>query len=203
MSGMRDLPEPLEQIDTTHVRSRGRALVFFGGCDYFRLGQHPALLRAAAQGLRHYGLNVAASRKTTGNHPLYEQLESALARFFGAESATLASTGYVTDLVVAQAMAGEFTHVLLDELAHPALGDAAGMFGARVVRFPHAQVEAVRRTGVRLGSEARIILLTDGMFSRDGSVAPLRAYRRALPRRAWLLVDDAHGAGVVGATGRG
>src|SRR5690606_9263144 len=119
-----DLPEPLQQIDRTYVRAGKRRLSYFAGCDYFRLASHPKVLRALNEGVKKNGLNVAASRMTTGNHELYGKLEKALAQFFGSESALIVSNGYVTNLIVAQALAGEFSHVVMDEKAHPSLLDA-------------------------------------------------------------------------------
>ena len=82
-------PEPLQQIDRTYVRYRQRKLSCFSGCDYFRLASHPQVMAALHAGLRKFGLNVAASRMTTGNHVLYRELEAQLADFFAAESALL------------------------------------------------------------------------------------------------------------------
>jgi len=195
--------EPLQQIHRTYVRCRNRKLIYFGGCDYFRLGSHPKILNAVRAGLTRYGLNVAASRVTTGNHELYPALERDLARFFGAESALLASTGYITNLVVAQALAGQFSHALIDDRAHVALHDAAQLLNCPVLRFKHRDAQHVAATLHRCGRAARPILLTDGMFSGDGAVAPLRAYQKLLPRDGWLLVDDAHGAGTLGRSGGG
>src|SRR5882672_7336931 len=106
------LAEPLQQIDRTFVRHGGRKLIYFGGCDYFRLASHPEVLRALHDGAKKYGLNVAASRSTTGNHALFEKLEKELATFFRMERATLLSNGYATNLAFAQTFAGEFTHAL-------------------------------------------------------------------------------------------
>jgi 8-amino-7-oxononanoate synthase len=195
-------PPALRAASPTKVSWHGRRLTFFGGCDYFRLSHHPRVRRALATGLRADGLSVAASRLTTGNHPLYARVERALAKFFGAESALVVANGYATNLVVAQALRGRFSHVLLDARAHPGLVDAATWLGAPVTTFAHADVAALLRTVRRLRAR-RPIVLTDGMFSFNGTVAPLRAYRAALPKDAWLLVDDCHGAGVVGARGRG
>jgi len=200
---MNSLPEPLQQIDRTCVLWRGRRLAYFGGCDYFRLASHPAVLRAMQIGLEKYGLNVAASRKTTGNHRLHGELEKALAAFFGGESALLVSNGYLTNLAVAQALAGDFSHVLIDARAHGCLVDAAVFFDCPVITFSHRDCADLRRILQRLGRSARPILLTDGMFSHDGSVAPLREQQEILPRDAWMLVDDAHGAGILGRRGRG
>jgi 7-keto-8-aminopelargonate synthetase-like enzyme len=94
-------PEPLQQIERNFVRWRGRKLVCFSGCDYFRLASHPAVLKAAVVGLKKFGLNVAASRLTTGHHRIYEQLEARLAKFFGAADALLLPGGYPTGTVVA------------------------------------------------------------------------------------------------------
>jgi glycine C-acetyltransferase/8-amino-7-oxononanoate synthase len=196
-------PDPLQVLDDNRVRWRGRVLIHFSGCDYFRLSRHPAVLRAAVAGLRGSGLNVAASRLTTGNHPVYGELEARLARFFGAPAALLVSNGYVTSTVVAQALAGEFSHVLLDERGHPALRDAALHCECPVRIFPHRSTAGLERAAGRCGPHARLLVMTDGMFSQDGSVAPLRDYLKVLPPNATLLVDDAHGAGVLGRTGRG
>ena len=196
-------PETLQQSEINYVHWRGRRLLYFAGCDYFRLAQHPAVLKAATDGLKKYGLNVAASRLTTGNNPVYAALEKELARFFNVEAATLLASGYQTSSAVAQALAGDFTHALADARAHPALLDAARHLGCPLQTFKHRDVADFRRAVAACGPTAKIILLTDGMFSHDGSVAPLKAYSKILPRTGLLLVDDAHGAGILGKTGQG
>jgi 7-keto-8-aminopelargonate synthetase-like enzyme len=196
-------PEPLQQIDRTYVRFRNRKLSYFSGCDYFRLASHPAVLKAAQEGVKKFGLNVAASRLTSGNHALYRELEKRLAKFFDAPDALLVSSGYMTNLAVAQALAGNFSHALIDERAHPSLLDAAQMFGCPVLQFTHRAARGLEQALQRCGPGTRPILLTDGMFAHDGSHAPLRAYLNILPQDAVLLVDDAHGAGVLGKTGKG
>jgi 7-keto-8-aminopelargonate synthetase-like enzyme len=167
------------------------------------LSSHPKVLKAVNDGLRRYGLNVAASRMTTGNHELFPALERDLADFFGAESALLTTTGYITNLVAAQALAGQYSHALVDERAHAALNDAAQLLNCPVFTFKHRDVESFAATLRRCGKAARPMVLTDGMFSRDGSTAPLRAYLKLLPRDGLLMVDDAHGAGTLGKTGKG
>ena len=196
-------PEPLQQVRRTYVRYRGRELSYFTGCDYFRLGSHPQVLKAMVAGLKKFGLNVAASRLTTGNHPVYPALEKQLADFFGAKAALLVNSGYSTNLIVAQTLAGNFSHTLIDEKAHRSLADAAQILNCPVLNFLHRSVESFAATLNRCGHGARPVVLTDGMFSRDGSVAPLRAYLKALPRDGLIVVDDAHGAGILGKQGRG
>jgi len=196
-------PESLQQLNRTYVRLNGRTLSYFAGCDYFRMASHPAVLRALPRGTEKYGLNVAASRMTTGNHDLYRKLESALASYFQTESALLVSTGYLASLVVAQALARSFSHALVDARSHSSLMDAAGLLECPVLQFKHRDPEDARHAAERCGPGARLILLTDGMFSHNGSVAPLRSYLELLPKDTLLLVDDAHGAGVLGRNGRG
>jgi len=196
-------PAPLQQIDRTYVRFQGRKLSYFSGCDYFRLASHPEVSAAVQAGVRRFGLNVAASRLTTGDHILYGQLEQHLARFFAAPDAVLVSTGYATNLVVAQALVGNFSHVLLDEESHPSLVDAAHLLGCPVLRFRHLDPGSLGSAIRRCGPGARLLLLTDGMFSHNGSTAPLAAYLKILPQDGMILVDDAHAAGVLGRNGQG
>ncbi len=197
-------PEPLEIIGDNGVRWRNRTLIYFSGCDYFRLSRHPAVASMAEVTLKKSGLNVAASRLTTGNRKLYDDLEKELAAFFGAETAVIVPNGYLAPMAVAQALAGEFSHVLVDELSHSALVDAVCLTNCRKLNsFPHRDVAALARMVAKLPGAARPILFTDGMFSHDGSVAPLSEYLKILPRAGIILVDDAHGAGVLGAKGRG
>jgi 7-keto-8-aminopelargonate synthetase-like enzyme len=198
-----ELAEPLQQVDRTCVLWRGRKLIYFAGCDYFRLSSHPAVVRAVHDGLDHFGLNVAASRKTTGNHPLYGQLENRLADFFDVESAVLVSNGYMTNLAVAQALAGGFTHALIDERSHGCLFDAATLLGCPVLPFRHRDANSALAAARRLRGRSRLLLLTDGLFSHSGEAAPLNDYLRLLPATTTLQVDDAHSAGILGEHGRG
>jgi 7-keto-8-aminopelargonate synthetase-like enzyme len=195
--------EPLQQVRRTYIRQRGKIFSYFGGCDYFRLASHPKILKAVSAGMKRYGLNVAASRITTGNHELYVRLEKELARFFGAKSALLTNSGYVTNLMVAQALAGQFSHALIDERAHVALQDAVEALTCPVLRFKHQDVTDFAATLKRCGAQTRPIVLTDGLYAHNGSIAPLAAYLKVLPRDGLIVVDDAHGAGTVGPHGRG
>lgn len=194
-------PAPLQQINRTQVLFEGRHWIYFGGCDYFRLSSDPRVHQAARAALSKFGLNVAASRLTTGNHKLYGQLESALVRFFDVESATLVSTGYATNLVAAQALAGTVSAAFLDARAHPSLTDAAKFLGCPVRTFAHRDPADLRKKVAR--QKSRVIVLTDGLFAHDGACAPLPEYLQLLPPASRILLDDAHGAGVLGRLGRG
>jgi len=196
-------PLPLQQVERTFVRYNGRKLAYFAGCDYFRLASHPKVLAALQFALKTYGLNVAASRLTTGNHILYGELETHAANFFGAAAATLVSNGCLTNFVVAQALAGDFSHALIDEASHPSLSQAARFLDCPIFKFRSRDPEDLARAIRRYGRKANVLVLTDGMFSRDGSAAPLKEYLEVLPAQGRILVDDAHGAGVLGRTGKG
>jgi glycine C-acetyltransferase len=191
-------PPLLQQVDQTYVWFGKEKLSYFSGCDYYRFSINPLVIAAAREGLDRYGTNVAASRVTTGNHPIYERLEAALAEFFASEAAVLVGSGYTTNIAVAQTLAGKFSCCLMDSRSHPALKDAARFLGCPTLSFAHRNASDLAKSVRECGSDAKLILLTDGLFAHDGSVAPLAAYREALPQGALLLVDDAHGAGVLG-----
>jgi 8-amino-7-oxononanoate synthase len=198
-----NLPEPLQFLDRTRLRKDGREFIYFGGCDYLGLAEHPEIAAAVRCGLDDFGFNVSASRVTTGNHPVYAQLEQETGKFFGAESAVIFSSGYLSNLAVAQSLEGEFSHALMDERAHVSLADAAPFLGCPILRFRHRSVKSFAEALSRCGEASRPILLTDGMFAHDGSTAPLAEYLALLPADGLVLLDDAHGAGVLGEHGRG
>ncbi|HEX3989067.1 MAG TPA: pyridoxal phosphate-dependent aminotransferase family protein [Verrucomicrobiae bacterium] len=179
---------------------KNRRLSYFAGCDYFRLASHPEVINAVKVGLAKYGLNVAASRLTTGHHALYDRLEKALADFFGAPAALLVGNGYATNLIVAQGLRGDYSDVLIDARAHASLRDAADILRCPITEFKHRDLNDLVR---RLKGKSRPLVLTDGVFSQDGQIAPLREYLEVLPRGGMILLDDAHSAGVLGANGRG
>lgn len=195
--------DELRQVDRTYVMWRNRRLSYFAGCDYFRLSSHPAVLQAVKEGLDRYGLNVAASRVTTGNHPLFSRLETALANFFGAPAALLCGNGYATNLIVLQALRDDFSHVFMDERAHLSQRDAIRFFTGPVAEFKHRDAPDLARQLRRLRGKSRPLVLTDGLFSRDGELAPLAEYLKVLPATGMVLLDDAHAAGMIGATGQG
>jgi 8-amino-7-oxononanoate synthase len=133
----------------------------------------------------------------------HARLESELAEFTGRERALLFSTGYMANLAIVAALAGRGEHVLLDRLSHASLIDAGLLSGARFRRYAHADAGAAERALAESAARAAVVA-TDGVFSMDGDIAPLQALARASrTHHAWLVVDDAHGLGVIGNTGRG
>jgi len=181
----------------------GRRLVDFSSNDYLGLARHPALAAAMSACAARTGAGSGASHLITGHGAEHELLEEELAAFTHRERALVFSTGYMANLAVLATLAGRGERVLLDRLSHASLIDGARLSGAELRRYPHADAGAAARLLAR--DPGRTALLgTDGVFSMDGDLAPLPELSRAArDAGAWLVVDDAHGLGVVGASGRG
>jgi 8-amino-7-oxononanoate synthase len=181
----------------------GRELLVFCSNDYLGLAQDPRIAATLARAASDYGVGSGASHLVTGHHREHHALEEELAAFTGRPRALLFSTGYMANLGVACALTGRGGSVLEDRLNHASLLDAGLLSGARFARFPHADAGALRRRLEACG-EGGALVLTDGVFSMDGDLAPLPAMAGACSRhQAMLVVDDAHGLGVLGASGRG
>lgn len=194
-------------VETTSgaMRQRidGRDVVNFCSNDYLGLAQDPRVAEAFGRAARDYGAGSGASHLVTGHHLAHHALEEALADFTGRERALLFSTGYMANLGLATALAGRGDTVLQDRLNHASLLDAGRLSGARFSRFPHADASALERRLERV-ERGHALVLTDGVFSMDGDLAPLPRYANECRRHGALLaVDDAHGLGVLGAGGRG
>jgi|SRR5579864_5681814 len=181
----------------------GRELVDFSSNDYLGLAGHPALARAMSACAAAAGAGSGASHLITGHGPEHERLEEELAEFTHRERALLFSTGYMANLAVMTALAGRGERALLDRLCHASLIDGARLSGATLARYRHADAdEAARLLEDDPGHTA--LLATDGVFSMDGDLAPLPALARcARAHDLWLIVDDAHGLGVIGGSGGG
>ena len=171
--------------------------------DYLGLAHHPRVAEACREAASRFGVGSGASHLITGHGAEHHALEEELAAFTGRERALLFSTGYMANLGVVAALARRGDEVLEDRLNHASLIDAGLLSGARLSRYPHADAAAVDARLALPGEGARLVA-TDGVFSMDGDLAPLDSLAETCTReRAWLMVDDAHGLGVLGATGRG
>jgi 8-amino-7-oxononanoate synthase len=190
--------------DGIWVTRDGKRLLSFCCNDYLNLSQHEAVKAAAIEAVRKYGVGSGASRLVTGNHPLFRELETRLARFKGTEAAIVFGSGYLANTGIIPALIGKDDLVLMDELNHACLWAGARVSRAKVLTFPHAGTDAARALlAEHRGRHPRAIVATDGVFSMDGDIAPLaRLSQLAQEYDAWLLVDDAHGLGVLGG-GRG
>jgi len=190
--------------DGVLVERGGRQLISFSCNDYLGLSVHPALIEAACQATEKFGVGAGASRLVTGNHPLYDELEARLARLKGTAAACVFGSGYLANTGIVPALVGSSDLVAIDELAHACLFAGARLSGATVMPFPHNDVTRLRALlAGRRASHAKAMILTDGVFSMDGDLAPLvELGRLAGDYDAWLMADDAHGIGVIG-SGRG
>ena len=181
----------------------GRQLDYFGGCGYLGLAHHPRVVDALAEGVRRHGVSSGASRETTGNSRAHEALERDLARHLGCEAAILLPEGYTANLAAAQSLAEEHAVALVDERSHPSLFDAARNAGLEVQHVPHRDSVALQRALVYCGSR-RAVVMTDSVFPSRGELAPLAEWAAmARGHGGTLLVDDCHGTGVIGASGKG
>jgi len=191
-----------DAADGTRALVAGRELRVFCSNDYLGLAHHPALAAAAAAEAARSGSGSGAAHLVSGHSRVHHALEEQLADWLGRERALLFSTGYMANLGVHAAFAGRGELVLGDRLNHASLIDGAQLSGARLLRYAHADAGAA--AGMLADRDDCTLIATDGLFSMDGDTAPLPALARlAAAKRAWLLVDDAHGLGVLGATGRG
>jgi 8-amino-7-oxononanoate synthase len=179
----------------------GRRMLSFCSNDYLGLAAHPDLIATLGDGAERYGVGSGAAHLVSGHNDAHRRLEEALAAFTGRPRALLFSTGYMANLGVIQALAGRGSRVLADRLNHASLIDGARLSDARLLRYPHGDSQ---RLAQMLDGAHQALIVTDGVFSMDGDLAPLPALVRiARDHGALLMVDDAHGLGVLGNAGRG
>lgn len=181
----------------------GRRLANFCSNDYLGLAGDPRLAAAMRRAAAQYGSGAGAAHFVTGHSAEHHALEEELADFTGREAALLFSTGYMANAGVITTFAARGEVVLQDRLNHASLLDGARQCGARLLRYRHNNVEEAARVAAE--QEPKLALIaTDGVFSMDGDVAPVAGLSSIARRHgAWLLVDDAHGLGVLGAQGGG
>jgi 8-amino-7-oxononanoate synthase len=197
-------PEP---GDPTAVRVGGRLLRNFCSNDYLALSHHPALIRAASDCMSRFGFGAGSAHLVCGHSLEHHALEEELAAFTGRERALLFSSGYMANLGVISALTDRHDVVLADRRNHASLLDAARLSGARLRRYAHADTAHAREMLLAqrvADASGTMLIVTDGVFSMDGDLAPLPGLAAlAKLQGCALMVDDAHGLGVIGATGRG
>ena len=182
--------------------SDGRALLSFCSNDYLGLANHPATIEALRNALPETGLGGAASHLICGHHDAHHALEQRLAAFTGRSSALFFSTGYMANMGVSSALAGRGSRSFSERLNHASIIDGCILSRARVRRYGHGDVAALE--SMLAETSGHKLVVTDGVFSMDGDVAPLTELARVCRRHdALLVVDDAHGLGVLGPQGRG
>ncbi|MGA8146428.1 MAG: 8-amino-7-oxononanoate synthase [Gallionellaceae bacterium] len=193
----------LDSPQGVHVSVDGKPCLSFCSNDYLGLANHPQLLAALQQGAQKFGAGAGASHLVSGHSAAHHELEQACAAFVGKPAALLFSSGYLANLGAVQALVGHGDTVFADKLNHASLNDAMLLSRAAVKRYRHKDVEHLTEL-FEQSSGGRKLVITDAVFSMDGDVAPLPELLALCEQHdAWLLVDDAHGFGVLGEQGRG
>lgn len=196
-----------DEVNGTRIRRAGRSLVNFASNDYLGLAQHPNLRTAAAEAIEKFGAGSAASRLITGTLAIHTELEAKLAAFVGRPAALVFESGYAAALGTIPALFGKGDVIILDKLAHACLIDGARLSGAEIRVYPHNHLdrlsELLRWARVKR-STARILVVTESIFSMDGDRCPLREIVGLKEEfGAQLLLDEAHAIGTIGPNGAG
>ena len=193
----------IDHVDGPWLESGHQRLLSFCSNDYLGLAQHPQLVAALTRAAREAGVGSTSAHLICGHRTEHAELEEALAVWTGRERALLFSTGYMANLGVLQALLTRGDVCVQDKLNHACLLDGAKLSGAELKRYPHADVAAAARQ-LASSPDAAALLATDGVFSMDGDIAPLGELAALCAnKRATLMVDDAHGLGVLGQHGAG
>ncbi len=201
--GLKRVRRTLEAPCGPLARVDGRDLISFCSNDYLGLANDPKLIEAACAGAKKWGVGSGASHLVSGHLSPHEELEQELATFTGFPRALLFSTGYMANLGIIVALVGRGDAVFADKLNHASLIDAVQLSRADHERYPHGDLDALERL-LAASKAKRKLILTDAVFSMDGDLAPLPELLQLAERfDAWLVIDDAHGFGVLGEHGCG
>ena len=209
----------LEALDRRHLLRRlktigsatgptiqldGRRVILLASNNYLGLSTHPAVVQAAIDAIRMYGVGAGASRLVSGTMLPHRELEAALAHFKATEGALTFAAGYLANISAVPSLVGADGIILADRLCHASLIDACRLSGARLRVFHHGDVNHLEQLLTRRATKQQTLVVTDGLFSMDGDIAPLADIATLAERfDARVFVDDAHGTGVMGKTGRG
>ncbi|MBV6448421.1 8-amino-7-oxononanoate synthase [Nitrosomonas sp.] len=201
--GLRRVRQIVDSPQASHVTVGGQDYLAFSSNDYLGLANHPALIQAVCEGTQRYGVGAGASHLINGHSVAHHQFEEAAAAFTGFPQALLFSTGYMANTGVVTALAGRDDAVFADKLNHASLNDAALLSRAKFVRYPHLNLVVLEKR-LAATQARRKLVISDAVFSMEGDIAPI-AQLIALCERydALLVLDDAHGFGVLGRQGRG
>ncbi|MEN6565007.1 MAG: 8-amino-7-oxononanoate synthase [Veillonellales bacterium] len=193
-----------EPLDPVHVRQNGRTYLILAANNYLGLTHCPAVRQAASAAAMSYGTGSGGARLITGTYPLYAQLEQRIAAFKGTEAALVFNTGYMANVGTMSALAGPEDVIFSDELNHASIIDGCRLSRARIIVYRHANTDHLAACLKSTPCHGKRLIVTDGVFSMDGDIAPLPDIVQ-LARRydAIVAVDDAHATGVIGPGGRG
>jgi len=201
--GLLRLRRTLDSTQSSHCAMDGKSYLAFCSNDYLGLANHPQLIAALQQGAEQWGVGAGAAHLVSGHFAPHQQFENEFAAFIGKPAALLFSTGYMANLGAVQALAGKGDTIYADKLNHASLNDAILLARAEFKRYRHGDMEQLAQLLKKNGS-GRKLIITDAVFSMDGDIALLPELLALCEQYdAWLLVDDAHGFGVLGERGSG
>lgn len=187
-----------------NVNVDGRDLISFCSNDYLGLANHPALIKAFKNAVNIEGVGSGAAHLLTGHSRFHQQLEEALAEFTGHQKVMLFATGYMANLAVIDGLLDRGDAVIQDKLNHASLLDGGRLSKATLIRYPHNDMAMLHKRLHGVASTTRKLIVSDGVFSMDGDLAPLSEIMAlAKQHRAGVVIDDAHGLGVIGEQGKG
>ena len=192
-----------ESPQGTHVSIAGCQYLAFCSNDYLGLANHPDLINEARKGARKYGVGTGSSHLISGHYVPHQDLEDRLAHFTGFPRALLFSTGYMANTGIISALVSHRGEIFADKLNHASLNDAALLSRAKFIRYPHLDLAELERRLAASQAKQKLVA-TDAVFSMDGDIAPIIELAMLCDKYdAWLLIDDAHGFGILGKQGRG
>ncbi|MCX8160121.1 MAG: pyridoxal phosphate-dependent aminotransferase family protein [Candidatus Saccharicenans sp.] len=195
---------PISEARGNRVKVRGREMILIGSNNYLGLIDHPKVMQAAKEAIDRYGVATCGSRFLTGTIDLHETLEERLARFMNKEAAVTFSTGYQTNLGIISSLAGKDDVVITDRMDHASIIDACRLSKAEVKKFKHNDLQDLERVLADIPDNKGKLIVVDGVFSMEGDIADLPGIvPLAKKYKARIMVDDAHGLGVLGKHGRG
>ncbi len=194
----------IESEQDTVVKIKGKDVLMFGSNSYLGLTTHPKLKEAAKNAVDKYGSGTAGSRFLNGTLDIHLQLEEKLAKFIGKEAALVFSTGFQVNLGVISSLPGRHDYIILDELDHACILDGARLSFARVKKYKHNNMDSLEKVLRELPEGGIKLIVTDGVFSMEGDIVDLPSMVRIAKKyNADIMVDDAHGLGVIGNQGKG
>lgn len=194
----------IESAQGPEVIIEGRQMIMLGSNNYLGLTYHEHLKKAAIEAIEKYGVGCVGSRFLTGNTDLHEKLEKKLAKFVGKEAALVFSTGMQTNLGTISALVGQDDVAIIDKFDHASIIDGCRLSLGRVLGYKHNDMKDLERVLSIIPNEKGKLIIVDGVFSMEGDVANLpEIVKLAKKYKARVMVDDAHGLGVMGANGRG
>ncbi|OGD30401.1 MAG: 8-amino-7-oxononanoate synthase [Candidatus Aminicenantes bacterium RBG_13_63_10] len=194
---------PIEEVHGNMVKVRGKEMIMVGSNNYLGLMDHPAVKEAAKKAIDQYGVATCGSRFLSGTVDLHEKLEARLAQFMKKEAAQTVSTGFQTNQAIIASLVGKGDIVICDRMVHASIIDACRLSFGEAYKYKHNDMKDLERILESVGDRAKLVVV-DGVFSMEGDVANLREIVPLVKKyKARILVDDAHGIGVMGQHGRG